>query len=117
MRSLHQVLTFDTRDATSVVTISVAYLAVVEQVTGAGWRPLDEPGELPFDHSEIVSKTRAWSSERLWSKGGRPAGAFLGHRFTSRTAAALMERLADEGVDRTNLPRFLKSRVFLAQAN
>ena len=116
---VHQVRTFDTpgRDQRGP-TISVAYVATVRAATaGPGWAPLNEAPAMPFDHGDIVEHARGFLLDRLWLEQGTLVKAMLGSTFTTAAAADLLDGLypASRTVDRTNLPRFLKSQPFLHQ--
>ncbi len=116
----HQLHVFDDpdRDDRDWV-ISVAHLAVVRpdrlQLLGSGsaaqtrLAPVDRPGELAWDHPEIVRLAKT-EIRRRYTDSADPEH-LLGPRFTLRELQRVHECVAGEDLDRDRFRRAMESHV------
>lgn len=116
----HQLHVFDDpdRDDRDWV-ISVAHLAVVRpdrlQALGSGsatqtrLTPVDRPGELAWDHPEIVRLAKT-EIRRRYADSADPEH-LLGRRFTLRELQRVHECVAGEDVDRDRFRRAMEPQV------
>lgn len=107
--ALGQLVVFDepSRDPRGA-TLSVAMWAVATGDAGIEWRPVDEPGDLAFDHAHIVASCRPILARLLWSEPGFTR-ALMGEKFTVGDAVGATWQLTGVKPDRGNLNKKLAS--------
>lgn len=98
-------------------TLSVAMWATVDDDDvhdGVEWRPIGEPGNLGFDHSDIVERCRPILSDMLWRDLDLTRGLTGEPVFLTTRAHAITADLATTEVHYSNLKRKLSTVPGLA---
>ncbi len=96
-------------------TLSAAMWAVSDSLATAEWRSIDEPGDLAFDHHEIVTRCRPLLARMLWNDLDFTR-ALMGREFTVSEAIGATQSLTGQMPDRGNLNKKLASVPSLRHA-